>query len=225
MEIPNGLGKRIGIFGGTFDPVHNGHLGAAKAVKQAFGLDSILFIPASVPPHKKDRSISPIQDRIAMLECAVSLYPGFFVSSIEARRPGPSYSIDTLKGLRKRLAAQCTIFFIIGLDAFVEIASWKQYNLLLDEAHFVVISREEYGMESLGDVMRQHFSCYAYSDDERSWTMGGERGMIYPFFLEPIHVSSTEVRRLLLANASIGEMVPSCVEEYIRDNRLFGDGH
>ena len=148
MELPHNLGRRVGILGGTFDPVHNGHLAIAEAVRQALALSGLLFIPAFLPPHKPTYTISPFVQRAAMLELAVVDRPGFFVSLLEAEREGPSYSIDTLRTLRQTLGEEVHLFFIIGMDAFAEIHTWKANRELLDQASFVVMGRPDHCQHS-----------------------------------------------------------------------------
>ena len=131
------------MLGGTFDPVHTGHLAIADTAAAQFALDSVLFIPASLPPHKQDYTVSSFEDRAAMLESALSKRPGFFISRLEADRTGPSYSIDTLAELRQQLGNEVNLYFIIGMDAFAEIVTWKEYDRLLDFAHFIVVDRPD----------------------------------------------------------------------------------
>ncbi len=126
--------KKIGLLGGTFDPVHNGHLAVAKHVLRVLALDSIWFIPAASPPHKSahedGREISSFTHRVAMLERAISHHSSYVISDIEAKRSAPSYSIDTINILLQQIGEQADLFFIIGADAFIEIDTWKRYKEL-----------------------------------------------------------------------------------------------
>jgi nicotinate-nucleotide adenylyltransferase len=132
---------RLGLFGGTFDPIHIGHLRAALEVKQGFGLDRIVFIPAALPPHKKGDQVADAADRLKMVELGVSGYSGFSVSDAELQRSGPSYSIDTINHFKKSSEPDSEILFISGLDAFLEIDTWKSYRDLLRQIAFIVIAR------------------------------------------------------------------------------------
>ena len=143
--------QKIGLLGGTFDPVHNGHLAVANHVQLALKLDSILFIPAALPPHKPGhddgREISSFIHRLTMLEKAIVKNSSFAVSDIEGKRSSPSYSIDTIKILISQIGKQADLFFIIGLDAFLEIDTWKHYKDLPDLVNFVVISRATHSFD------------------------------------------------------------------------------
>ena len=140
---------RIGLFGGTFDPIHIGHLRAALEVKQGFDLDQIVIIPAAVPPHKKGHAVTDAEDRLKMVELGVSGYSGFSVSDVELQRAGPSYSIDTINHFKTASDKDTEIFFISGLDAFLEIDTWKSYKELLRQTAFIVIARPMFDCEDI----------------------------------------------------------------------------
>jgi nicotinate-nucleotide adenylyltransferase len=156
-------GKRIGLLGGTFDPVHFGHLAAAKAVHETLKLDTVTFIPAYQPPHKHCISLSTFSHRSAMLEIALTSWPDFSISYMEARRNGPSYTCDTLADLRKTLSAEVRLFFITGIDAFQEIHTWKKYHTLLHYADFAVIARPPHEVKSLGSYIAIYFADYLFN--------------------------------------------------------------
>ncbi len=132
---------KLGLFGGTFNPIHRCHLTVARQVRERLGLDSILFIPTGTPPHKPLGSLAPADHRLAMAREAVADEPGFAVSDIEVRRTTTSYSIDTVRALQQERGPATELYFIIGLDAFLEIHTWKQAPDLLRSCHFVVIGR------------------------------------------------------------------------------------
>ena len=129
---------KIGILGGTFNPIHLGHLHLALEVRSKMGLDEILFIPAGIPPHKIDEDLASPADRFKMVEMAISDYPFFKISDFEIKRAEKSYSIDTVRALKKNHPSN-EFFFIIGLDAFMEIESWKDSTFLLQTVHFIVV--------------------------------------------------------------------------------------
>lgn len=226
--------RRIGLLGGTFDPVHIGHLAAALETREAFELDSVWFIPAAIPPHKKKHEsgqlISSFEDRAAMLERAVTGRPGFVVSRIESERPQPSYTVDTLTLLRRQLGDRTKIFFIVGADAFTEIATWKDYTRLLMYADFVIISRPSFQLGKVEEAVRQYFKGYRHHAKECVWRPkecvwlpeDGRRGKIYFLEIKAIAVSSTEIRRKVHAGLPIHRLVPPAVAEYIREYRLYG---
>ncbi len=217
-------GSRIGLLGGTFDPVHNGHLAVAAAVKKDFALDDVWFMPAAFPPHKKGHEVSSFTDRTAMLELAVGGRSGFVVSRIEAERPELSYTIDTLRELRRRLGWEVGLFFIIGIDAFLDIATWKAYDKLLTHCSFVVIARPNYRLKTVDEVMRRHFRRHRYYPGRKVWMSedGGEK--IFLLGMQPVAVSSTEIRRLVRTGRAIHDLVPPGVEEYIKERSLYLKG-
>jgi len=220
MDLPENIGRRVGVLGGTFDPVHNGHLAIAGAVQEGLGLDALLFVPASLPPHKLSYPISPFSDRLAMLELAIAGLPGFFLSAMEGRRPGPSYSIDTLRALRALMPSESELFFIIGMDAFAEIASWKQYAELLDHAHFVVVGRPDQCPFSCRQSVSVNFPGYR-EDPSLGIFRGGQQGSIIPFAFPPLAVSSTQVRQRTAGGMAIADLVPAAVAGYIASHGLY----
>jgi nicotinate-nucleotide adenylyltransferase len=220
--------ERLGLFGGTFDPVHNGHLAVAGRVQEAFGLDSIWFIPAPVPPHKPghidNRDISSFAHRAEMLALALGDLDDFTLSRIEDELPKPSYTIDTLQEIRRRLGSEVQLYFIIGVDAFVEIATWKDFLQLPALANFVVISRPAYQFSEVEAVMNKYFTRYSRHSKECSWLPeDGKGGKMYFLNMEPVAVSSTEIRRMVHDGHPIQNLVPPGVKEYILEHRLYGD--
>lgn len=221
MELPRNLGWRVGILGGTFDPVHNGHLAVAEAVRKALALSSILFVPAFLPPHKPTYAISPFAHRAAMLELAVADRSEFFVSRLEAERGGVSYSIDTLRTLHQTLGKEAQLFFIIGMDAFAEIHTWKANRHLLDYASFVVIGRPDHCRQSCGQTVAANFPGYTLAENHGCWQGEPGRGVIYPVAMAPVKVSSTEIREAVRQGSSIRALVPGAVADYIEAQGLY----
>lgn len=219
-EPPN-IGTQIGILGGTFDPVHVGHLAVAEEAQKKFNLDSVLFIPAAQPPHKLDYIISSFKDRVFMLEQAIASRSDFFISRLEAERQGPSYSIDTLTELRNFLGKRVRFYFIIGMDAFVEIASWKQYDRLLHFANFAVVDRPTQCLERLAEVVQRNFNSYTCDVKKEFWSAESVAGKIYPMAMEPVPVSSTQVRELVKKGEKVTRLVPEKVAEYIKEKGLY----
>ena len=221
VELPHNLGRRVGILGGTFDPVHYGHLAVAEAVRRALALSSILFVPAFLPPHKPTYAISAFAHRAAMLELAVAGEAGFFVSRLEAQRVGPSFSIDTLKALRGLLGPEAELFFITGMDAFAEIHTWKANRELLDHASFVVIGRPDHCQQSCGQTVAANFPGYTFVEVHGRWQGKPGQGAIYPVAMAPIKVSSTEIREAIRQGRSVRELVPASVADYIEAQGLY----
>jgi nicotinate-nucleotide adenylyltransferase len=210
--------KKIGLFGGTFDPVHNGHLAVGRAALRQLGLDTLYFIPASLPPHKSDQLITPFSHRAAMLRLAVQGEPRFVVSDIEGLRSGPSYTIDTLLQFRQNLGPEADFFFIIGLDAFADITTWKKYRELLNRTSFVVIDRPSHACQSVAQEVGRCFPDY--QEEVRGiWSKAGSR-RIYALAMDPVPVSSSMIRDRLRRGEPIGDLTPASVVDYLQVNRL-----
>ncbi len=224
VQIPEKK-KQLGLLGGTFDPVHNGHLAVAHHVMQTLRFDEIWFIPASVPPHKEGhgggREISSFTQRIAMLERAVSQYPAYVISDIEARRSAPSYSIDTIQILLRQTGGQADLFFIIGADAFVEIATWKRYEELPTLISFVIISRPGFPPGKVEKVIRNSFAGYEYDPGRAVWTSRHTRGAFILQHMDPVPISSTAIRMKVKRGKNIAGLVPPAVADYIRQQKLY----
>lgn len=197
---------RLGVFGGTFDPVHTGHLVAAETAREAAALDAVMFVPAGQPWLKNGEVVGAKQDRMRMVELAVEGNDQFLASDMELLRPGPTYSADTLEELLDRRPAD-ELFLIVGMDALGDFARWSRPHRVLELATLVAVARPgQSGLER------------ARLDDIRP---GSSRGMIVaegPL----IGVSATDVRRRLGRGASIRYLVPSAVEQYISDHGMYG---
>ncbi|MEN8135251.1 MAG: nicotinate-nucleotide adenylyltransferase [Thermodesulfobacteriota bacterium] len=214
-------GRRVGLLGGTFDPVHNGHLSLADYVLHLLELDSVLFIPAARPPHKGYAKVTSFKHRSAMVKIAVRDKPRFFVSDMELQRCGPSYSVDTLKELRVFLGPGVHLFFIIGMDAFVELDTWKNGWQLLDYANFAVVARPDYSSELIGPLVNR-LGYYSFDSVRSCWVAPDRLGRIYPVNMPPIAISSTDVRRKVGSGASLDGLISPAVSEYIGAHDLFG---
>jgi nicotinate-nucleotide adenylyltransferase len=209
---------RLGILGGTLDPVHAGHLEAALAARRLLALDRVLVMPTRVPPHRPTQPVASRYHRFAMAALAVLPIDGFEVSDVELSAPGTSYTSDTLTRLHARGLAPSQIFFITGADAFAEIATWHRYPGVLDMAHFVVVSRPPH------DAVALEAGLPALADRMRKPAAGAPSGSATVIFLVNAptpDVSSTEIRRRLRAGGSISGLVPEAVETYIRKHRLY----
>jgi len=211
---------RIGILGGTFNPIHLAHLRIAEEVREACSLDQVLFIPAALPPHKSVAEDVPFTHRLAMTELAVAGNSRFRVSDLEMHRSGKSYSVHTLEILRRENPAN-DYFFIVGMDSFRDIASWKEYRRLFELAHIVVAARPGSPGGNPRDLLpvaiRDDF-CY----DDAALTLQ-HRGGTSVIFLEEtrLDISSTRIRRLVAEGRSIRYLVPDAVEDYIIRHGLY----
>ena len=228
MVQTEGKKEKIGLLGGTFDPVHNGHLAVANHVLLALGLDAVWFIPAAVPPHKDGHedglNISSFAHRAAMLERAIGKYPSYFISDIEAKRSSPSYSIDTIQILLQQIGPQADLYFIIGVDAFLEINTWKRYKELPTLVNFVVISRPGYPPDKVGEVIGHNFTDYTYDPAHETWSSRHSRGSFILQHMRPVPISSTEIRKRVGRGEDISGLVPLQVADYIKKQELYIDG-
>ena len=219
---------RLGLFGGTFDPIHIGHLRAALEVKQGFALDQIFIIPAALPPHKKGHQVADAADRLKMVELGVRDYPGFSVSDIELQRSGPSYSIDTINHFKNSSNQDAEIFFISGLDAFLEIDTWKSYKELLRQIAFIVIARPIFDCSDassrwkrLEDFIKEKISAdYEFSEPSACFIHSGAKP-IYTFDVTSLDISSTRIRELVKTGQPITYLVPESVEKYVKSRGLY----
>lgn len=213
---------RIGLLGGTFDPVHVGHVEAAEAARRALGLDEVRFVPARVPPHRSGAPRASAYHRFAMVALAVLDREGLVASDVELCAPAPSYTTDTLARFGRLGYHPWQLFFIAGADAFAEIATWKEYPALLDRAHFVVVSRPGVKAGALPDRLPEIRGRMA--DVSRAGLASPDRAGPTVFLLDAAttDVSSTLVRDRLQKGLSIAGLVPDAVARYIARHRLYG---
>ncbi len=213
--------RRLGLFGGTFNPIHFGHLRAAEEVCDALSLDRLWFIPAAHPPHKGDRDLTPFEVRMEMTRLAVGDHPLMEVSDVEGRRPGKSYSIETLRLLREEFGPAWELYFILGLDAMLEIRTWKDYAQLFDLCHFVVLDRPGYDRNRLGEILTREVQPHLQARE-------GEAGFQHPSGHKVLwqqttlmDISATGIRRLARQGRSIRYLLPEPVRGYIINNNLY----
>jgi len=211
-----------GLLGGTFNPIHNGHLRAAEEVMKYFPLDRILFIPSYIPPHKDQKEVVPACHRWLMVEIACQGKPGFIPSDLEIKSPGPSYSILTLRKL-KEIFPEDIFWFIVGSDAFLEIETWKDYNQLLKECSFIVVRRPGCELEKLDKVIDRIKPelLVRINKREKTEVKDYNRPGLYLLEIDALNISSSEIRRRLRAGLPIKGLVPPGVEDYIMKNRLY----
>ncbi len=212
---------RLGLFGGTFNPIHYGHLRAAEEIREALALDRLLFIPAAQPPHKETRHIVPFAVRAEMTRLAVTANEFFDVSDVEGQRPGKSYSIETLRFFRQTRGPDTEMFFILGLDAFLEIDTWKDYRQLFTLCHFVVLDRPGYDHRQLEHVLLTKIEAGCRYDPEATAYRhpSGFRIFFRPISL--LEISSTSIRTAVYERRSIRYLLPEAVRSYILNNKLY----
>lgn len=214
--------ERIGLFGGTFNPIHSGHLRAAEIVQKRLNLEKILFIPSYIPPHKDSEEIASPADRLKMVELALHSHPHFIPSSIEVDAEERSYSIITL-GKIKKLYPNARIFFILGIDAFLEIDTWKNHEQVLEQCFFVVISRPGFRLEDAEAVVlsisREIMCVLPESENVNEDMLRTRRIFLVP--IDALDIASTRIREKIKRGESIQKMVPEEVDTYIQRNNLY----
>jgi nicotinate-nucleotide adenylyltransferase len=217
------FGERLGILGGTLDPVHVGHVETALAARAALALDRVLLLPSRVPPHRTlQPSASPFH-RFAMAALAVNGVEGVEASDVELSAPGPSYTASTLERFQTAGVRPWQIFFILGADAFAEIESWNRYPRVLDLANFVVVSRP--GYDSRGIVESLPALAQRFASTASAAASGGTDTRIFVLPAVTPDVSSTEIRRRLRAFEPVVGLIGQAVERHIRQHRLYLDPH
>lgn len=189
---------RLGIMGGTFDPVHNGHLSAASEVASLFGLDEVVFVPTGQPWQKVKKTVSPPEDRYLMTVIATASNPRFSVSRVDIDRPGPTYTIDTLQDLRKQYP-HAELFFITGADALQQILGWKDHQEMFDLAHFIGVTRPGYHLDDTGLP----------------------EGTVTLVEVPALAISSTDCRERRSRGMPVWYLVPDGVVQYIEKRHLY----
>jgi nicotinate-nucleotide adenylyltransferase len=223
---------RLGLMGGTFNPIHYGHLASANEVCETFALDSVMLVPAAMPPHKELAEIIAPHHRLMMTTLATITHPRFVVSSVEIDRSGASYTVDTVAQLKHHYQDQSAIYFIVGIDAFLEIASWRQPDALLRSCHTIVTSRPGYNLHELGlSTLRQVSQIYPHLTfepltgkqplDNPGFQVHGTPYQIYLQKVSGLDISSTEIRQRVKTKQSICYLLPDSVDAYIRKYQLY----
>jgi nicotinate-nucleotide adenylyltransferase len=219
----------VGLFGGTFDPIHRGHLAVARAARERFDLGRILFVPASIPPHKRNLDITSYAHRYAMVSLAVSGEKAFVPSDIESPEQlgeTPSYSVETVKRLKKQLKKADRLFFLIGMDAFADIAKWREPEALLRETEFIVMARPGYSLADVGDSLPEKLRPDPrVSKALKAQPASGD--IVLPgatlHLLSETHekISATQIRAAARSGSKLDSLVGPAVAEYIRKTGLY----
>ncbi|MCX8111052.1 MAG: nicotinate-nucleotide adenylyltransferase [Syntrophorhabdaceae bacterium] len=208
---------KVGIFGGTFDPIHNGHLRVAEEVRELFSLNILYFIPVYTPPHKRDKFITDTEHRVNMIRLAIRGNRFLRLSDIEIKRGGISYSFDTVCFFEKKYG---DIYFIIGMDAFLEIDTWHRYKDIFFHTNFIVMVRS-LGLKKMGiEIFPEDMRHEVRQIDQNMFQHTSGR-YIYLQNITQLDISSTKIRELSLNNRSIRYLLPERVENYINKRGLY----
>lgn len=214
----------LAIFGGTFDPIHSGHLRAAEVASRKFRLDRVLFIPTGRPPHKISEQLTAFEHRYAMVALACAGHPKFIPSLLEAPSAGeqPSYSIDTVRRLSRSLRSGDRLFFLVGADAFLDLPHWKDFRSLLDSADFIVISRPGVNVQAIRRVVPD--KLLRPEIRERPGRIPLRRSMLY--ILEGVQIpwASRDIREAVRQGHWPAGSVAPLVKQYIRKQGLYEQG-
>ncbi len=198
---------KIGLMGGTFDPIHNGHLLLGKQAYQEYALDEVWFMPSHTPPHKKDHRVTEISHRCAMVKLAIAEYPYFRYSDFEIRRGGNTYTAQTMKALAKA-CPQHEFYFIIGADSLYELETWYHPREILD--HSIVLAAE-----------REYDNASRTMDEQIEYLKERFQADIRRLHSQEVHISSQELRDMRAEGKRLSKCVPACVEQYIEANGLY----
>lgn len=210
---------RLGLFGGTFDPIHHGHLRAVEEVGEDFRLDRVVIIPAYLPPHKEDKPVLDFEHRLNMCRLAVADNPNLLVSDLEAGRGGKSYSLDTLTDIRLSHPAD-DIRFILGMDAFLDIPTWHGHQELFCLADFIVISRPGYPRDRVEEIL--NLISPDFRPDPRAGRYIHPSGFHVHFWeTTMLDISSTRIRKYISEGKSIRYLAPEPVTDYINRYGLY----
>lgn len=210
---------RIGLFGGTFNPIHLGHLRSAEEIRQVCVLDHIYFIPSARPPHKGGQNIAPAQDRLNMVELAVADHSAFSASAVELERSGPSYSVDTIRFFLSACPS-AELFFIVGLDAFLDIHTWKAYETIPDLCHVIVTSRPGMPLPTDSFLPVAFQTAFCYDSKLRMYRHPSHHTLVLHQIIG-LDISASAIRREIRHGHSVRYLVPRTVETYIAEHALY----
>jgi nicotinate-nucleotide adenylyltransferase len=210
-----------GLLGGTFDPIHMGHLRCAEEILEMFDLNRIIFVPASRPPHKLGAEITPFFHREQMVRLAIEDNPSFSFSDVENQREGKSYSVETIEYFLSRYLKDLELYFILGQDAFHAIQPWRDWNRLLLLCHMVVMTRPGYENRGLATILPEDFASRFTYEEELDGYRGPTGHMIYFREVTFLDIASSNIRQRAKASQSIAYLVPDTVRRYIVKNELY----
>ncbi len=212
---------KLGLFGGTFNPIHNGHIKVICHVKQKFYLNRIHVIPSALPPHKPNINLATADDRLKMVKCSIKNISGLVASDIEIKRKGPSFTIDTINQLQKNDKTE--LFLIMGSDAFFDIPTWKKNIEIFSRVPVIVMIRagEKRNLNHLARLIKDMISDKYYYDRNSKSFLNSDMQTIYVHNAPDIAISSTLIRKNVQNHLSISSMVQPCVEKIIKEKGLY----
>ena len=196
----------VGVLGGTFDPIHNGHIAVAEECQTQLNLAGVIFVPAGQPWLKGDKPVLPVEHRVQMVELAITTHPSFILSTIEVERDGPSYTVETIAELQKQQYRDDELFFIIGWDTLAQLSHWKQPSRLIEMCHLVAIPRPGYTLPGL---------------DSLEAVIPGLTKRLTILQRPEVDISATDIRDRVARGLSIDHLVPGPVADYIRQHKLY----
>lgn len=197
---------RAGVFGGTFDPIHLGHLAAARSIQTTLKLDKVIFVPAGQPWMKAGMPVSPVKDRVEMVRLAVARRKAFELSTIEADRAGPSYAVDTMATLRRQLGSGSDLFFLLGSDALMDIAKWREPQRLMQLCQLVAFARPGFRLPVMSDL---------------EGAVPGVSQRVVFVEVPQRDIRATDIRQRVAEGRSIQRLVPRAVERYILEHGIY----
>lgn len=213
--------NKIGLFGGTFNPIHFGHLRSAEEIYEILALQKVIFIPVADPPHKTKGNIAPAPWRARMVKLAIADNPRFSLSLEELRRKGKSYSVETISHFRRQFGQRVQLYFILGLDAFLEINTWKDYPTLFRLCNFVIMTRPGFQKIFSPDHLPVELkNCFCYDKKQRGFIHESGFG-VFPREITGMDISSTMIREKIAKGQSIRYLLPAGVEDYIYRHKLY----
>lgn len=198
-------GLRIGLLGGTFDPIHIGHLILAQEAREQLDLSFIYFVPAGDPPHKRDRLLTPVEHRVKMVELAVRGNPLFKVSRVDADRPGPHYTIDMVNLIKQELSPDAEVYFLMGFDSLVELPTWHEPAKLVAACHLVALTRPDIPLDL----------------DKLEAALPGIRDRVTLLDMPELEIASHQLQERVRCGRSIRYLVPEPVRKYIAERQLY----
>ncbi len=216
--------RRVGLLGGTFDPVHLGHLRIAEEAFEELSLDRVILIPTADPPHKEEKAIAPFVDRWEMLRMAIEGNPRFELSDVERRIPGKSFTVVTLRRLREEMPEDTSFFLLVGLDAFLELHTWWHFQELFTLATIAVLRRPGFEPELIGSFLASRVSPEYLREPGGQSFHHPKYFPVRSLLITSLEISSTHIRRLVAANRSIRYLVLPEVMRYIAVKNLYKNG-